>query len=79
MQGNALDCSPPGTVPIVACLLLLIGQLIGSPASTESGRPNFFACALSSSCTSRRTPRSRELSGADWQWVWPTELVATAT
>jgi len=39
-------------IPLAACYLLLIGQLIGSPASIESG--NLFACALRSNCPSCR-------------------------
>jgi len=60
---------------------LLVGQLIGSPASNESG--NLFACAMRSSCTSRRIPR-RDLAddtrtqGVDWARSWQ-KLVATAT
>ena len=43
---------PVGCPPAYPHCLLLIGQLFGLPASTESG--NLFVCTLHSDCPSRR-------------------------
>jgi len=47
------DCNPP-VYPLADCSLLLTGQLIGSPASVESG--NLFTCSTHSNCPSCRMP-----------------------